>query len=120
MARRRANRPLNVFLNGRHVGVLRRESTGAIDFQYARAWLDLRGTFPVSLSRPLREDRDIGAPVINVFDNLLPDSAPIRRRVASVTISDRMLGHIHEHHDQLARQSDHLTRVWLSEQSTEN
>lgn len=82
MARRKANRPLNVFLNGRHVGVLRRESTGAIDFQYAREWLDLRGTFPVSLSLPLREDRYIGAPVINVFDNLLPDSDPIRRRVA--------------------------------------
>lgn len=31
---------------------------------------------------PLREDRYIGGPVINVFDNLLPDSEPIRRRVA--------------------------------------
>lgn len=36
MARRRVHVPLNVFLNGRIVGVLRRESTGAIDFQYAR------------------------------------------------------------------------------------
>lgn len=82
MARRRANPPLNVFLNGRHVGRLRRESTGAIDFQYTPEWLDLGGTFPISLSLPLREDRYIGAPVINVFDNLLPDSEPIRRRVA--------------------------------------
>ncbi len=31
---------------------------------------------------PLREDRYIGAPVIAVFDNLLPDSEPIRTRVA--------------------------------------
>jgi serine/threonine-protein kinase HipA len=30
----------------------------------------------------LREDRYIGAPVINVFDNLLPDSDAIRKRVA--------------------------------------
>lgn len=82
MARRKTHRPLNVFLNGRHVGVLRRESTGAIDFQYARDWLDWRNTFPVSLSLPLREDRYVGAPVLNVFDNLLPDSDPIRRRVA--------------------------------------
>jgi serine/threonine-protein kinase HipA len=82
MARRRAHKPLNVFLNGRLVGLLRRESTGAIDFQYAREWLDWENTFPVSLSLPLREDRYIGAPVINVFDNLLPDSDPIRRRVA--------------------------------------
>ncbi len=82
MARRPAHIPLNVFLNGRLVGVLRRESTGAIDFQYAREWLDWRGTFPISLSLPLREDRYIGTPVTNVFDNLLPDNDAIRRRVA--------------------------------------
>lgn len=82
MPRRRARAPLNVFLNSRHVGVLRREATGAIDFQYGRDWLDWTGTFPVSLSLPLREDRYIGAPVFNVFDNLLPDSAAIRKRVA--------------------------------------
>lgn len=82
MARRRAYIPLNVFLNSRHVGVLRREATGAIDFQYGHDWLNWRGTFPVSLSLPLREDRYIGTPVINVFDNLLPDSDAIRKRVA--------------------------------------
>ncbi|MGX5829964.1 type II toxin-antitoxin system HipA family toxin [Mesorhizobium sp. 43Arga] len=82
MARRPGHPPLNVFLNGRLVGVLRRESTGAIDFRYAGEWLQWRGTFPVSLSLPLREDRYIGAPVINVFDNLLPDNASIRKRVA--------------------------------------
>lgn len=82
MGRRRAHVPLNVFLNGRLVGVLRRESTGAIDFRYAGAWLDWRGSFPVSLSLPLREDRYLGAPVNNVFDNLLPDSDSIRRRIA--------------------------------------
>ncbi|HEY8007538.1 MAG TPA: type II toxin-antitoxin system HipA family toxin [Methylocella sp.] len=82
MTRRRAHPPLNVFVNGRLVGALRRESTGAIDFQYAQEWLGWRGTFPVSLSLPLREDRYIGDPVINVFDNLLPDSDAIRRRIA--------------------------------------
>jgi len=82
MARRRAHVPLNVFLNSRHVGVLRREATGAIDFQYGHSWLDWRSTFPVSLSLPLREDRYIGNLVINVFDNLLPDNDAIRNRVA--------------------------------------
>ena len=82
MARKRTHVPLNVFLNGRLVGTLRRKSTGAIDFQYGREWLDWENTFPVSLSLPLREDRYIGAPVINVFDNLLPDSDTIRKRVA--------------------------------------
>ena len=82
MARRRTHKPLNVFLNGRLVGLLKREATGAIDFQYAQEWLQWENTFPVSLSLPLREDRYIGTPVINVFDNLLPDSDSIRRRIA--------------------------------------
>ncbi|MBZ9660810.1 type II toxin-antitoxin system HipA family toxin [Mesorhizobium sp. ESP-6-4] len=82
MARRPAHTPLNVFVNGRLVGVLRRQSTGAVDFQYAREWLDWHGTFPVSLSLPLREDRYIGAPVVNVFDNLLPDNDTVRKRIA--------------------------------------
>ncbi len=34
MARRRTQLLLNVFLNGRLPGALRRESTGAINFQY--------------------------------------------------------------------------------------
>ena len=82
MTRRPTHVPLHVFLNGRLVGMLRRESTGAVDFQYESKWLDWPGTFPVSLSLPLREDRYIGAPVINVFDNLLPDNDAIRRRIA--------------------------------------
>jgi serine/threonine-protein kinase HipA len=82
MGRKRAHVALNVFLNGRLVGILRRESTGAIDFRYEPDWLAWESTFPISLSLPLREDRYIGTPVINVFDNLLPDSDPIRKRVA--------------------------------------
>jgi serine/threonine-protein kinase HipA len=82
MGRKRAHVPLNVFVNGRLVGVLRREATGAIDFSYEADWLAWDSTFPISLSLPLREDRYIGTPVINVFDNLLPDSDPIRKRVA--------------------------------------
>lgn len=82
MPRPKANAPLNVFVNGRLVGVLKRESSGAIDFRYDAQWLSWQSTFPISLSLPLREDRYIGAPVINVFDNLLPDSEPIRWRVA--------------------------------------
>lgn len=82
MARRRTHAPLDVFLNGRLVGTLSRESTGPIEFQYAGDWLAWENAVPVSLSLPLREDRYIGAPVLNVFDNLLPDSDVIRRRVA--------------------------------------
>ena len=82
MARPRTRIPLNVFLNGRLVGRLRRQVSGAIDFQYDDSWLAWEQAFPVSLSLPLREDRFIGDPVIAVFDNLLPDNDQIRRRLA--------------------------------------
>ncbi|MBN9085191.1 MAG: toxin HipA [Rhizobiales bacterium 65-9] len=82
MARPRRHIPLNVFLNGRLVGRLNRQSSGAIDFEYDPSWLAWDHALPVSLSLPLREDRYFGAPVIAVFDNLLPDSIPIRRRMA--------------------------------------
>jgi serine/threonine-protein kinase HipA len=82
MARRPPRMPLNVFLNSHLVGVLRREASGAIDFRYHRDWLGWRAAFPISLSLPLREDRYIGAAVVNVFDNLLPDSVAIRKRIA--------------------------------------
>jgi serine/threonine-protein kinase HipA len=79
---------LNVYLNGRLVGRLRRESSGAIDFRYDQSWLNWENTFPVSISLPLREDRYIGDPVIAVFDNLLPDNDEIRRRVAARSHAD--------------------------------
>jgi serine/threonine-protein kinase HipA len=82
MARGRVRIPLKVYLNGRLVGTLRREGGSAIDFAYEPSWLEWRNAFPVSFSLPLREDRYIGAPVVAVFDNLLPDSEPIRRRLA--------------------------------------
>jgi serine/threonine-protein kinase HipA len=82
MARARVRVPLNVYLNGRLVGKLQRESSGAIDFTYEQSWLEWQYAFPVSVSLPLREDRYIGAPVVAVFDNLLPDNVSIRRRLA--------------------------------------
>ena len=82
MVRRRMQIPLNVFLNGRLVGRLRRQTSGAIDFEYDGMWLAWEHAFPVSLSLPLREDRFLGDPVVAVFDNLLPDNEQIRRRLA--------------------------------------
>lgn len=83
MAKKRSRIPLNVLLNGRMVGVLRRATSGAIDFQYDQKWLDWENTFAISLSLPLREDRYIGDPVIAVFDNLLPDNDEIRKTIAA-------------------------------------
>ena len=80
---RRPRPPLNVYLNGRIVGQVHRSSSGAIDFRYDQSWLDWSRAIPVSLSLPLREDRYIGAPVLAVFENLLPDNPDVRRRVAA-------------------------------------
>ena len=83
MPRRPAHVPLSVFLNGRHVGELRRSASGAVDFRYDPSWLSWEHAIPVSLSLPLREQRFVGAPVIAVFENLLPDDEPIRRVMAA-------------------------------------
>ena len=82
MARTHQRRPLRVLLNNRLVGVLFKETSGAIEFRYDSAWLSSDQPVPVSLSLPLREDAFKGEPVIAVFENLLPDSDVLRRRVA--------------------------------------
>jgi serine/threonine-protein kinase HipA len=83
MPRRAGYEPLHVFLNSRLVGQLRRETSGAVSFQYDQAWLDWESALPVSLSLPIREQPYIGAPVLAVFENLLPDNDRLRRQIAA-------------------------------------
>jgi serine/threonine-protein kinase HipA len=64
------------------VGTLLKETSGAIEFRYDPGWLASDNPIPVSLSLPLRDDAFNGEPVIAVFDNLLPDSDLLRKRVA--------------------------------------
>jgi len=85
MARRRTYLPLDVLINGRLAGQLEKEPSGAIRFQYAKEWLGWEHRFAISLSLPLRNTAYHGAPVVAVFDNLLPDNPNIRRRVAERT-----------------------------------
>lgn len=82
MGRRRIYAPLDVFMNQRKVGQYFREPNGAFAFVYAPEWLNWDNTLPISRSLPLREERYVGPAVISVFENLLPDSDTIRRRVA--------------------------------------
>ena len=82
MGRKRQYPPLRVYQNNRLVGHLLKETSGAIEFSYDDSWLERDAAYPVSLSLPLREDVYRGAPVAAVFENLLPDSEGIRRRVA--------------------------------------
>ncbi|WP_138466610.1 type II toxin-antitoxin system HipA family toxin [Poseidonocella sp. HB161398] len=82
MGRRPAHPPLRVYLNNRRVGTLTRDAGGAVAFAYHPDWLGWAPALPVSLSMPLRETPYRGAPVLAVLENLLPDSDPLRRRVA--------------------------------------
>lgn len=82
MPRRRQHAPLRVYLNNRLVGHFLKEAGGAVSFRYDDSWLGWENAIPVSLSLPLREDAYRGSPVSAVFENLLPDSEALRRRVA--------------------------------------
>jgi serine/threonine-protein kinase HipA len=82
MGRKRAYAPLDVYMNGRRVGQYFRAPDGAFAFTYTPEWLAWENTLPISRALPLRPERYTGPPVIAVFENLLPDSDLILRRVA--------------------------------------
>lgn len=82
MARRSNAKRLSVYLNSKPVGGLTQAASGAITFSYDEAWLAWPSAMPVSISLPLTGEVFRGAPVINVFDNLLPDAEQVRRNVA--------------------------------------
>ncbi len=72
---------LNVWINGNHIGVLSKQTTGALFFSYAKNWLTTKGARPMSLSMPLRTQAYQGDLVYNFFDNLLPDNRAIRNKI---------------------------------------
>ena len=83
MARRSRSRGLAVFMNGEAVGQWRIDPQGNHAFSYEQSWTESAAARPLSLSMPL-QPRDIpyrGSLVEAFFDNLLPDSTDIRRRV---------------------------------------
>jgi serine/threonine-protein kinase HipA len=78
-------RRLDVWMNGELVGHWLIAPQGRHEFRYAATWLDTSVSRPLSLSMPLqpsdipyRDER-----VEAFFDNLLPDSPDIRRRIQS-------------------------------------
>ncbi len=81
MGRRRLGAELFVFMNGEKVGLLSRASKGRLEFRYDAAWLQSTSGRPLSLSMPMAEHAYSGDTVENYFDNLLPDSLPIRKRI---------------------------------------
>jgi serine/threonine-protein kinase HipA len=78
----RSARALSVWANGIRVGEWRAPSRTSMEFLYDDDWLAAAEARPLSLSLPLRSTiPHKGAAVDAYFDNLLPDSEPIRRRL---------------------------------------
>lgn len=75
--------PLGVWMNGLRVGTWT-VSGGGHEFSYDLGWLNHPAARPLSLSLPLAQAETPfrGEVVESYFDNLLPDSAVIRRRIA--------------------------------------
>jgi serine/threonine-protein kinase HipA len=77
-------RSLSVWSNGERVGTWTIPARGDSQFLYDRAWRTSALGRPLSLSLPYTGDLPLrGAVVRDYFDNLLPDSEPIRKRLAS-------------------------------------
>lgn len=75
---------LHVWMNGMHVGVWSTLRTGTPVFRYDETWVRAEEGRALSLSLPFSAGLELrGDVVTNYFDNLLPDSAAIRRRLRS-------------------------------------
>jgi serine/threonine-protein kinase HipA len=73
---------LIVWMNGERVGEWTSLRTGTPVFRYHASWTESRNARPLSLSLPITADREVrGDAVESYFDNLLPDSAAMRRRI---------------------------------------
>jgi len=83
MPRRSKTRRLAVWMNGEKVGDWTIDAQGQHEFCYEEAWIEAEDTRPISLSMPLQppDAPYRGDLVESFFDNLLPDSVEIRRRV---------------------------------------
>ena len=83
MPRPSKTRRLAVWMNGQHAGNWTIDARGQHEFRYEQAWIETDGTRPISLSMPLQppDAPYRGDLVESFFENLLPDSIDIRRRV---------------------------------------
>ena len=85
MTRRSSSQPLAVWTNGELVGHWTPATRRPMELRYEDSWLNSRSARPLSLSLPLPlvgNEPLRGAHVEHFFDNLLPDSGAIRRRLA--------------------------------------
>lgn len=84
MGRRSHSRSLSIWTNGVRVGLWTIPARGEMELRYDADWVRADMGRPLSLSLPfnLQNLPLKGEKIANYFDNLLPDSDAIRRRVA--------------------------------------
>ena len=84
MARRNKAQTLALWANGTYVGRWTVSARGDMELHYDAAWRTSAVGRPLSLSLPFGLGNELlkGAAVEHYFDNLLPDSPTIRKRVA--------------------------------------
>jgi serine/threonine-protein kinase HipA len=85
MGRRAHSRPLSIWTNGELVGYWTPAGNQPTRLGYADSWLRSDAARPLSLSLPLPllDNKPLrGELVENFFDNLLPESSAIRKRLA--------------------------------------
>lgn len=85
MGRRSSSRPLAIWTNGELVGHWTPATRHPMELRYGDNWLTSSASRPLSLSLPLPvmgNEPIRGESVGYFFDNLLPDSGAIRRRLA--------------------------------------
>ena len=84
MGRKSHSRSLSVWSNGERVGTWTIPPRGETQFLYDKSWRESAVGRPLSLSLPYTGDQPLRGNVVrDFFDNLLPDSEPIRKRLAS-------------------------------------
>lgn len=84
MGRKSHSRSLSVWSNGERVGTWTIPPRGETQFLYDKAWRESAIGRPLSLSLPYTGDQPLRGDVVrDFFDNQLPDSEPIRKRLAS-------------------------------------
>lgn len=76
---------LDVWMNGQYVGAWYTSRNGVLGFRYDPDWIRSPFARALSLSLPMTagNSEHRGEVVANYFDNLLPDSAAIRKRLGS-------------------------------------
>jgi serine/threonine-protein kinase HipA len=83
VGRKSHSQALSVWANGERVGTWTIPTRGDMEFLYDADWMNSSSGRPLSLSLPFTGEHALkGDRVRNYFDNLLPDSEPIRQRLA--------------------------------------